>query len=118
MAVLITGGAGFIGSHLVEHLLAASDQPLVVLDNFNDYYDPRLKRKNAATWAGHRRITLVEGDFCDADLVDELLLEHSVTTICHLGAAPGVPASLLHPRQYVENNVLGTTTILDAARRH
>jgi UDP-glucuronate 4-epimerase len=51
MAILITGGAGFVGSHLVEMLLVATDQPLVVLDNFNDYYDPRLKRANVAAFA-------------------------------------------------------------------
>jgi UDP-glucuronate 4-epimerase len=118
MAVLVTGGAGFIGSHLVERLLAESDQALVVLDNFNDCYDPALKRANVAAWAGNSRVTLFEGDYGDADTVETLLLDHSIQAICHLGASPGVPASLLHPRQYAENNVVGTTTLLDAARRH
>ena len=118
MAILITGGAGFIGSHLVEHLLAATDQPLVVLDNFNDYYDPRLKRAAAAEWASQRRVTLVEGDYGDSDLASGVLLDHGVTAICHLGASPGVPASLAHPRQYATNNFVGTTTLLEAARRH
>jgi len=118
MAVLITGGAGFVGSHLVEHLLAATDQPLVVLDNFNNYYDPLLKRKAAAAWTNQPRITLIEGDYGDPDTADRTLLDHAVHSICHLAASPGVPASLAHPRQYAENNVVGTTTLLEAARRH
>jgi UDP-glucuronate 4-epimerase len=118
MAILVTGGAGFVGSHLVEALLTATNRPVVVLDNFNDYYDPRLKRENTAGWTNHALLTLVEGDYGDADTVDSLLLEHEVSSICHLGASPGVPASLKNPRQYMENNVVGTVTLLEAARRH
>jgi len=117
MAILVTGGAGFIGSHLVEQLLGATEQTLVVLDNFNDFYDPRLKRANAAPWTGQSRITVVEGDFCDADVVSAALIEHDVRTIYHLGGSPGVPASLQYPRQNVANNVVGTVTLLEAARR-
>jgi UDP-glucuronate 4-epimerase len=118
VSILITGGAGFIGSHLVEHLLTAASEPLVVLDNFNDYYDPRLKRENAAGWVNQPRVTLVEGDYGDADLVNGVLVDHQVRAICHLGASPGVPASLLKPRECMQNNVVGTTTLLEAARRH
>src|SRR6266550_2204289 len=100
MSILITGGAGFIGSHLVEHLLAATAERLVVLDNFNDYYDPELKRQNAAAWAGNGRVTLIEGDIGDSDTVETALLEHAVTAVCHLAASPGVPASLRKPRDY------------------
>src|SRR5207302_1321671 len=95
----------------------ATDRPIVVLDNFNDYYDPRLKRENAAKWAEHPRITLIEGDYGDPDAADSVLLDHGVRTICHLGASPGVPASLARPRQYMENNVVGTVTLLEAVRR-
>jgi UDP-glucuronate 4-epimerase len=117
MSFLVTGGAGFIGSHLVEKLLATTDQPLVVLDNFNDYYDPRLKRQNASAWAGNARMTLIEGDYGDADTAESVLLDHDVKAVIHLAASPGVPASLKHPREYFENNVVGTVTLLDAARR-
>jgi len=118
MSILVTGGAGFIGSHLVEHLLAATNEQLLELDNFNDYYDPGLKRKNASVWAGNKRIKIVEGDFGDADVVEGIFLDHEVRVVCHLGASPGVPASLKHPRAYFENNVIGTVTLLEAARRH
>jgi UDP-glucuronate 4-epimerase len=117
MSILITGGAGFVGSHLVEQLLTAADEPLVVVDNFNDYYDPRLKRANVAAWADNARITLIEGDFGDPDLADRVLLEHQPRVVCHLAASPGVPASLKHPRQYFENNVSGTVTLMEAVRR-
>src|SRR3954470_15638666 len=106
MSLLITGGAGFIGSHLVEHLLAESDPRLVVIDSFNDYYDPLLKRQNAAAWAANKRVTLIEGDFGNRDLVETALLDHAVTAVCHLAASPGVPASLRKPRDYFENNVV------------
>jgi UDP-glucuronate 4-epimerase len=118
MSILITGGAGFIGSHLVEHLLAGTSDRLIVLDNFNDYYDPRLKRKNAAAWAKNSRVKLVDADFCDQDTAESVLLGQDVRVVCHLGASPGVPASLKHPREYFENNVVGTVTLLEAARRH
>jgi UDP-glucuronate 4-epimerase len=118
MAILVTGGAGFVGSHLVERLLATGHEPLIVLDNFNDYYDPRLKRHSAAAWLNAERVTLVEGDYGDPDTADRLLLEHGVRAICHLAASPGVPASLVHPRQYMENNIVGTTVLLEAARRY
>lgn len=117
MTVLITGGAGFIGSHLVEQLLAATDEPLVVLDNLDDFYDPALKRQNMAGWIDHPRVTFVEGDFCDAATCERLLLDYPLSAICHLGAAPGVPASLKQPRACLETNVLGTRNLLEAARR-
>jgi UDP-glucuronate 4-epimerase len=118
MSILVTGGAGFIGSHLVRRLLAETASRVVILDNFNDYYDPLLKRAAIAELAGEPRVTLVEGDFGEQDLDSRLLLDHGVRAIAHLGASPGVPASLAHPRQYFENNVLGTLALLEAARRH
>src|SRR4051794_1348366 len=111
MSILITGGAGFIGSHLVEHLLQATSEPLVVLDNFNDYYDPTLKRQNIAAAMKRGRVTLVEGDFGEADTAERTLVDGGVRMICHLGASPGVPASLKHPREYFDNNVGGTVTL-------
>lgn len=117
MSILVTGGAGFIGSHLVRRLLDESDRRVVILDNFNDYYDPQLKRAAIAELVVDSRVTLVEGDFCDQDLDSQLLRDYGVRAIVHLGASPGVPPSLAQPRRYFENNVLGTLALLEAARR-
>ena len=100
MAILITGGAGFIGSHLVEHLLAATDVPVVVLDNFNDYYDPRLKRATAAAWAGNPRLTLIEGDYGDSDMAEQVLLAHAVRAICHASSPSPRSSSALQKNHW------------------
>lgn len=116
-SVLVTGGAGFVGSHLVERILRETGQAVVIVDNFNDYYDPRLKRRNAAALLEDRRVTLVEGDFRDANFSSALLADHRPTHLVHLGAYSGVPFSLQQPRLYIETNVWGTTALLEAARR-
>ncbi len=118
MSILVTGGAGFIGSHLVETLVRGGAHRVVALDNYGNYYDPRLKRANAAALAMHPQVTLIEGDFRDVALVARLLKEQGVRAICHLGASPGVPASLEKPLETTENNVQGTLAVLEAARRH
>ena len=117
MSILITGGAGFVGSHLAERLLAASDAPLVLLDNFNSYYDPQLKRASAARLTKSPRITLVEGDLRRDSLVSDLLEQHQVRHIVHLAASPGVPYGQVHPLETTDNNMQGTIVMLDAARR-
>ena len=117
MSILVTGGVGFVGSHLVELLVRGGTGRVIALDNFNNYYNPALKRANAAALASHPQVTLVEGDFRDAALVSRLLAEHQVEAICHLGASPGVPASIERPLETTENNVQGTLAVLEAARQ-
>jgi len=108
MRVLVTGGAGFIGSHVCEHLLARGDE-LTVLDNFNSFYDPALKRENAAALRGAR---LVEGDIRDAELVARLFGEGRFDGVVHLAAMAGVRPSLLDPLLYTDVNIRGTQVIL------
>ncbi len=119
MSILVTGGAGFIGSHLIEHLLARDpDASVVCLDNFNPYYDPALKRANAARFSGDGRVTLVEGSFCDPPAMQRLLSERKIRQVMHLGAYAGVRASVTQPAIFTATNVDGTLSLLEAARVH
>lgn len=109
--VLITGGAGFIGSHVTEALLRRGDS-VVVLDNFNDFYDPGIKRANAdAICAAGAK--LVEGDIRDADLIAQLFEQNSLDGVIHLAAMAGVRPSLLDPLHYEDVNVRGTLNFLE-----
>jgi UDP-glucuronate 4-epimerase len=116
MSVLVTGGAGFIGSHLIERLLAVGDERIICLDNFNDFYDPAIKRKNIAAFVRHPRVTLIEGDFCDAAAMRQLFEAHRVSRVAHLGAYAGVRPSVANPSIYERTNVGGTLALLEAAR--
>jgi len=113
MKVLVTGGAGFIGSQVCGALIARGDE-VVVLDNFNDFYDPAIKRRNAET-LGETRI--VEGDIRDAELVATLFEEESFDAVIHLAAMAGVRPSLLDPLLYEDVNVRGTLVLLEQVRR-
>jgi UDP-glucuronate 4-epimerase len=118
MTVLVTGGAGFIGGHFIERLLAerAAGLRIVCLDNFNSYYSPALKRANVARFAGDERVAVIEQSFCDAAAMRQLLAAHGVRQVVHLGAYAGVRASMTDPLAYEENNVRGTLSLLEAAR--
>jgi UDP-glucuronate 4-epimerase len=115
-SVLITGGAGFVASHLAPRLLERTNYPLVLLDNFNDYYHPQQKRENVAPFADNPRVVVAEGSFCDFQYCRTLFQRFRIEHVIHLGAYPGVPFSLRNPGVYVENNVAGTTALLEAAR--
>jgi UDP-glucuronate 4-epimerase len=114
MNVLVTGGAGFIGSHVVDRLLARGDA-VTVLDDFNDYYDPRLKRLNVAAFGDRARV--VEGDIRDPQLVNSVFAQGAFDAVVHLAARAGVRPSLAEPALYVETNVMGTQHLLEAARK-
>ena len=117
MKILVTGGAGFIGSHLVERLLARGDR-VVVLDDFNDFYDPALKRANVAVTAGNPSCRLVEGDIRDRALVFRLFAEEGFDAVVHLAARAGVRPSLTQPVLYEEVNCVATLHLLEAAVAH
>lgn len=114
MNVLVTGGAGFIGSHLVERLLA-DGHAVAVLDDFNDYYAPALKRGNLAA-VTDRIAALHRTDLRDAPAVERLVADGGFDAIVHLAARAGVRPSIQHPRLYVDTNVGGTLNLLEAAR--
>jgi len=118
--ILVTGGAGFIGSHLVERLASRGDT-VVALDNFDPYYDPAIKRRNlraAAQNHGPGRFTLVEGDIHDAAGLDALFAGRRLDAVVHLAARAGVRPSIADPLLYADVNVSGTTQLLEACRRH
>ncbi|HVS19198.1 MAG TPA: GDP-mannose 4,6-dehydratase [Planctomycetota bacterium] len=111
--VLLTGGAGFIGSHVGEALLARGDE-VCVLDNFNDFYDPGVKRRNArALEAAGARV--VSGDIRDRELVGELFASQP-DVLVHLAAMAGVRPSLQDPLHYEDVNVRGTMVLLEELR--
>ncbi|MGH9363056.1 MAG: GDP-mannose 4,6-dehydratase, partial [Thermoanaerobaculia bacterium] len=105
--VLVTGGAGFIGSHLVGRLLGRGDR-VTVLDDFNDFYDPARKRRNVAPFGGGPDFRLVEGDIRDAARVDGLFAAGRFDAVVHLAARAGVRPSLAEPILYEDVNCIGT----------
>ncbi|KAB2963218.1 MAG: NAD-dependent epimerase/dehydratase family protein [Thermoanaerobaculia bacterium] len=115
--ILVTGGAGFIGSHVTRRLLGRGER-ITCLDDFNDFYDPALKRANAATFAGRDDWQLVEGDIRDAALVERLFATGRFDAVIHLAARAGVRPSLAEPILYEDVNCIGTLRLLEAARRH
>lgn len=116
---LVTGGAGFIGSHLTRRLLEAGGH-VTILDDFNDFYDPALKRGNveALQRLAGDRLRIIEGDIRNEALVDRLFREGSFGVVVHLAARAGVRPSLKEPILYEEVNCIGTLRLLEAARRH
>ena len=115
--VLVTGAAGFIGSSLVERLLA-DGHTVVGLDNFDSFYDPEVKRGNVAAAGTNRNYRLVEGDIRDRGLLDRELSGTSFGTVVHLAARAGVRPSIADPELYTSVNLVGTTCLLEACRRH
>jgi UDP-glucuronate 4-epimerase len=113
MRVLVTGGAGFIGSHLVEKLLAGGHE-VVILDDFNDFYDPQIKQANIAAFA--KDVTVYHVDLRDSGSVRNLFHREKVEAIAHLAARAGVRPSIQHPRLYYDTNVTGTLHLLEVAR--
>jgi len=114
---LVTGGAGFIGSHLAESLLDDGHR-VVVLDNFDSFYDPAIKRRNIRRCLDHDSYRLVEGDIRDEAALGEAFRGESIGAVFHLAARAGVRPSIEDPVLYSSVNLDGTTRLLEACRRH
>lgn len=114
--LLVTGGAGFIGSHLCERLIERGDR-VTCFDNFDPYYDPDRKMRNLEGVFGHSRFKLVRGNIVDGGLLQDVMAEHAVDGVVHLAARAGVRPSLEEPALYQEVNVGGTANVLEAARK-
>ncbi|MFH1756669.1 MAG: GDP-mannose 4,6-dehydratase [Pseudomonadota bacterium] len=117
MNFLVTGGAGFIGSHLVERLLAEG-HGVIGLDNFDDFYDPVWKRRNLTRALQNPRFRLVEGDLRDEGILEKIFQEENIEIVAHLAARAGVRPSIRNPLLYADVNIRGTLTLLEACKKH
>lgn len=115
MKVLVTGAAGFIGSHLAEKLARRGDH-VVGLDNFNDYYDPAKKRANERRLSNYANFKMIEADVRDRAHLFKILATEKVDAVAHLAAMAGVRNAVLHPDLYVEVDLNGTQHLMDAVR--
>ena len=120
--ILVTGGAGFIGSHVCEALLKAGDS-VISLDSYNDFYDPQLKRSNTEAvmrtseqYAG--TCWIEEGDIRDGEFLNRLFARYQIDSVIHLAAYAGVRPSIENPELYVDVNIVGTTTLLEVMRAY
>lgn len=114
--ILITGGAGFIGSHLADRLLAEGDSRVTVIDDFNDFYDPKMKRRNIEAHARNPAYQLFETDIRDRAPLEQVFRQTNFDCIVHLAARAGVRPSLQQPLLYAETNINGTLNLLELAR--
>ena len=116
-SVLVTGGAGFIGSHLCERLLSRGDS-VVCLDNFDPYYSPEVKRRNIQKALKNKRFDLVECDIRDKGKLAELFSSYDFSCVVHLAARAGVRPSIKDPQIYQDVNIGGTINLLEMCREH
>jgi len=114
--LLLTGGAGFIGSHLTDHLLAEGNWHVTVVDDLNDFYSPDIKRSNIASHRSDPNFQFVECDIRNEPELKTVFDEGSFDVIVHLAARAGVRPSLKQPKLYVETNINGTANLLELAR--
>ena len=115
MKILVTGGAGFIGSALAKQLVTEGND-VVVIDNFNEYYDVSLKRaREKELLVG---ALVLEGDFTDESFLEKVFADHQFDVVCHVGAQPGVRYSVEFPEVYVHSNVRGTQLLLETMHKH
>lgn len=113
---LVTGGAGFIGSHLVDNLLGESHN-VVVLDNFDQFYDKEIKLKNISSARTFDSFQLIEGDIRDRNILEEIFSENNIDVVVHLAAKAGVRPSIENSEEYYDVNINGTLNILETMKK-
>ncbi|HEO64678.1 MAG TPA: NAD-dependent epimerase/dehydratase family protein [Spirochaetes bacterium] len=116
MNILVTGAAGFIGSHLCEALSQNEADQIFCLDNFNDFYDPEIKRRNIRDLIELNQVTLFETDLRDYDQLKSIFETYSFDIIIHLAAMAGVRPSIEQPFLYTQVNIIGTQHLLDLSK--
>ena len=117
MNILITGGAGFIGFHVAKALLGRGDN-VVIIDNFNDYYDVKLKEARIKELGKYDNLDVIKVDISDYDTMNIIFKKHKFNKICHLAAQAGVRYSLENPLAYEKSNILGTLVMLEMAKKY
>ncbi|MFT4297837.1 MAG: SDR family NAD(P)-dependent oxidoreductase [Candidatus Woesearchaeota archaeon] len=115
MNILVTGGAGFIGSHLVLKLLDEGNS-VIIVDNMNEYYDPKLKQDRLSLFKD--KVKFYKIDISDKDQFEEVFKDNKIDKICHLAAQAGVRYSLENPFVYADANYVGTMNVLELAKRY
>jgi len=115
--IMVTGGAGFIGSHLCERLLSRGDRVFCV-DNFDSYYPPQVKRKNIESALNHECFTLAECDVRNKEGLDRIFRNHNIDSIIHLAARAGVRPSINDPLLYQDVNIKGTLNLLELSKNY
>jgi UDP-glucuronate 4-epimerase len=115
--VLVTGSAGFIGYHICQALLERGDT-VVGVDNFNDYYDVKLKEDRNDLLERYKTFKLYRADIKNKEIIEQIFAKEKVDIICHLAAQAGTRYSIEHPGEYVQSNIEGTVNIFEAAREH
>jgi UDP-glucuronate 4-epimerase len=118
--VLVTGGAGFIGSNVAEYLLERGDD-VVIIDEMNDYYDVRLKEANLALLrrkcSDEKRLSIYKGDICDEKFLQEVFEKEEIKWVCHMAARAGVRPSIQDPFVYIHSNIKGTTHLMEMSHK-
>lgn len=119
--VLVTGGAGFIGSHVAEFLLARGDD-VVIIDEMNDYYDVRIKETNLKllriAYPDEKRLKIFVGDVCDENLMANIFEDERPDWVCHMAARAGVRPSIQDPFVYIHSNIKGTTQLMELSAKY
>jgi len=118
--VLVTGGAGFIGSHVADYLLNRGDD-VVIVDEMNDYYDINIKKGNLTyltnKYPDENRLSIYKGDICDADFMLHVFEKEQPKWICHMAARAGVRPSIQDPYVYIHSNIKGTTHLMELGHK-
>jgi len=119
--VLVTGGAGFIGSHVAEYLLARGDD-VVIIDEINDYYDVSIKESNLKllqdTYPEEGRVKVYRGDICDRKLLESIFETENIKWVCHMAARAGVRPSIQDPFVYIHSNINATTHLMELSHKY
>ena len=116
MRILITGGAGFIGSRLAKHLLVVGHE-IAVIDNLNDYYDPAIKVANIDALSENKAFSFYKGDIRSVSDMENIFLNHKIEMVVHLAAQAGVRPSIQDPKLYYDVNINGTLNILETMKK-